>query len=159
MSQPLQTVTAKVHFQIKDMIVNECARLGMTESGFLNYYLDKSIRQTKELGDYQKKNQQLTDLLEKEKVANEAIKVSQNSKTPNRKQVEQILDANEGILAALYTQYGNKPIAAVLFKEAGFKSSHFTQYETTPGEKASIYWQYDYGFKNLGNNQLLILKR
>lgn len=159
MSQPLQTVTAKVHFQIKDMIVNECARLGMTESGFLNYYLDKSIRQAKDLNDYLKKTQQLSDLLEKEKAVNESIKLTESNKTSNRKQVEQILDANEGILAALYTQHGNKPIAAALFKDAGFKSTHFTQYETIAGEKTTIYWQYDYGFKNLGNNQLLIVKR
>lgn len=159
MSQPLQTVTAKVHFQIKDMIVNECARLGMTESGFLNYYLDKSIRQANDLHDYQKKNQQLTSLLEKEKATNESIKLSDRNKTSNRKQVEQILEANEGILAALYTQHGNKPVAAMLLKEAGFKTSYFTEYQTVSGEKMTIYWQYDYGFKNLGNNQLLIVKR
>jgi hypothetical protein len=159
MSQPLQTITAKVHFQIKDMIVNECARLNTTESAFLNYYLDKSIRQEKELAQVKQDNHRLRNVLEEEKLLNADIKLIENSKSSKRKETEQILESNEAILASLYTQHGNKPIAGVLFKEAGFRTSHFTQYETAAGEKSSIYWQYDYGFKNLGNNQFTIIKR
>lgn len=157
--QRLQTIAAKVNFEIKDMIVDQCTKLGMNESQFLNYYLEKAVRQEKELNGSQREAKQLQELLNQEKAVTVRIKTIESNKSTKRREVEQALENNDTILSTLHQQHGEKPIVLKVFQEAGFKFSYFTQYETIQGQKASIYWLYNYGFKNLGNNEFLINKR
>jgi hypothetical protein len=156
MSNRLQTITAKVHFEIKEMVAKGCKLTLMNESQYLNYYLEKAMRMESEIETLSQENAQITSKLTSETALNKEIKESESAKTLAQKEVEIILNKNEAILRDLFKQHAGNKLSGDLIIKNSLKTAYFTHYRLINNE--TVYCIYNYGFKKLKDNQFIIVK-
>lgn len=150
-TMPLQAVSAKVHWKIKELLVEAAEKASLTLSEYLSMLINQVLQDKAESAKLQRELELLKQKLAAEEAKNDALKKSDEAKSLRQKEVEVLLERNNQILGMLHQRYGDKPISKELMTKEGFDFNYLTQY--VPNGKLLVVRCYNYAYFSNDNQK------